>query len=150
MLDVLDIGRLQAFRLIGDDMAWRVAPSAFRVALERAAASALSILVFVGSPGVVQIHTGLVSKLRAVRPWFNVLDPGFNLHLREGGIAEAWVVRKPTRDGIVSSLEIFDAAGEQIAWMFGERREGEPESSDWRALLGLLPEAAEPEAGARR
>jgi hypothetical protein len=44
-------------------------------------------------------------------PWLNVLDPGFNLHLREDLIASAWIVRKPTADGVVSSLELFDAGG---------------------------------------
>ncbi|GAB4366397.1 MAG: hemin-degrading factor [Kiloniellaceae bacterium] len=139
MLIDLGVGRLQAFRLVGDDLAYRVDPGSFRRALEQAAASGLSIMVFVGSPGVVQIHTGPVKKLKEVGPWFNVLDPGFNLHLREDGIAEAWVVRKPTRDGLVTSLEIYDADGGQIAWMFGERHEGEAELAEWRALVETLP-----------
>src|SRR3546814_4658978 len=71
-------------------------------------------MIFVGSPGMVQIHTGPVTTLKQVGPWFNVLDPGFNLHLRDGDITEAWVVRKPTRDGIVTALEVYDAEGRQI------------------------------------
>ncbi|GAB4227365.1 MAG: hemin-degrading factor [Kiloniellaceae bacterium] len=139
MLIELGVGRLQAFRLVGEDFAYRVEPGSFRQALEQAAASALPIMVFVGSPGVVQIHTGPVEKLKQVGPWFNVLDPGFNLHLREEGIAEAWIIRKPTRDGLVTSLEIFDTSGEQIAWMFGERGEGKAERADWRDLVETLP-----------
>jgi putative hemin transport protein len=145
MLIELGAGRLQAFRLVGEDFAYRLANGSFRQALEQAAASALPIMVFVGSPGVVQIHTGPVATLKEVGPWFNVLDPGFNLHLRDGDIAEAWVVRKPTRDGIVTSLEIYDAAGSQIAWMFGERVDGEAERADWRALIEALPPAGVPE-----
>ena len=139
MLIDLGVGRLQAFRLVGGDFAWRVANASFRTALERAAVSALPIMIFVGSPGVVQIHTGPVKTLKEVGPWFNVLDPGFNLHLRDGDIAEAWVVRKPTRDGIVTSLEVYDAAGTQITQMFGERHDGEAELADWRALAEALP-----------
>jgi len=138
MLIDLGVGRLQAFRLIGEDHAWRVGGDSFRRALEQAAATALPIMIFVGSPGVVQIHTGPVKKLKEVGPWFNVLDAGFNLHLRDGDIAEAWVVRKPTRDGIVTSLEIYDGAGSQIAWMFGERHEGEAELPAWRGLAESL------------
>jgi putative hemin transport protein len=48
-------------------------------------------------------------------------------------------VRKPTRDGIVTSLEIFDADDAQIAWLFGERHEGEAEMPAWRLLLDGLP-----------
>lgn len=139
MLIELGAGRLQAFRLVGEDFAYRVAPGSFRQALEQAAAAAMPIMIFVGSPGVVQIHTGPVETLKEVGPWFNVLDPGFNLHLRESGIAEAWVVRKPTRDGIVTSLEIYDAGGSQIAWMFGERGEGKAERLDWQGLVETLP-----------
>ncbi len=138
MLIDLGVGRRQAFRLVGEDVAYRVEVEAFRQALEQAAAAALPIMIFVGSPGVVQIHTGPVKTLKRVGPWFNVLDPGFNLHLREDGIAEAWVVRKPTRDGIVTSLEIYDGDGKQIAWMFGERGEGKSERADWRALVETL------------
>jgi putative hemin transport protein len=141
LLNDLGVGRLQAFRLVGEDLAYRVGPGSFRQALTLAAASAQPIMIFVGSPGVVQIHTGPVIKLKEVGPWFNVLDPGFNLHLREDGIAEAWVVRKPTKDGMVTSLEIFDAKGQQIAWMFGERGEGKAERPDWRDLVeSLQPE----------
>ena len=138
MLIDLGVGRRQAFRLVGGDVAYRVEVGAFRQALEQAAAAALPIMIFVGSPGVVQIHTGPVKTLKQVGPWFNVLDPGFNLHLREDGIAEAWVVRKPTHDGIVTSLEIYDGDGKQIAWMFGERGEGKSERAEWRALVETL------------
>lgn len=131
-------GRVQAMRLIGSDLAWPVTAGAFRKALEDAAATGLPIMIFVGSPGVIQIHSGPVENLREVGPWFNVLDPDFNLHLKTDGIASAWVVRKPTRDGIVTSLEIFDDRGRQIALMFGVRKEGQPERVDWRALAESL------------
>lgn len=131
-------GRLQAMRLVGDDLALRVRPGAFTEAIEAASEVQLSIMIFVGSPGVIQIHTGPVHTLKRVGPWFNVLDPGFNLHLRDGDIAEVWVVRKPTRDGIVTSLESYDDRGGQIALMFGERHEGEAEQEAWRDVIGAV------------
>jgi putative hemin transport protein len=67
-----------------------------------------------------------------------VLDPGFNLHLREDHIASAWIVRKPTVDGLVTSLELFDADGNVIAMLFGERKPGKPELDQWRALVETL------------
>tara|TARA_R110002072_G_scaffold43737_16_gene122762 strand:- start:530 stop:1597 length:1068 start_codon:yes stop_codon:yes gene_type:complete len=138
MLRKYKVSRTQAMRLVGDDLAWRVEPESFVRALEEAASSGLSIMIFVGSPGVIQIHTGRVEKLRRVSEWFNVLDPRFNLHLKDGDIASAWVVRKPTRDGIVTSLEIFNRDNEQIALMFGERHEGDPENTVWRDLAESL------------
>jgi putative hemin transport protein len=73
-------------------------------------------------------------------PWFNVLDPQFNLHLREEHVASAWVVKKPTADGVVTSLELFDAAGNQIALIFGKRKPGKPELQAWRDVVAELAE----------
>lgn len=117
-----------------DELARQVADRAFSCALELAAGAGLPIMVFVGSPGVIQIHTGPVATVKRMGPWQNVLDPTFNLHLREDGIASCWHVRKPTRDGWVTSLELFDAAGRQIAWMFGKRKPGQAEDPAWPEL----------------
>jgi putative hemin transport protein len=107
--------------------------------LESAAASGLPIMVFVGSPGVVQIHTGSVRNIKRVGPWLNVLDEDFNLHLREDHIAESWVVRKPTPEGPVTSLDLYDARGRQILQIFGKRKPGIPELKAWRNLADSLP-----------
>lgn len=128
------VGREQALRLGGTDFAIPLPLDAARRALELAAADVLPIMIFVGNRGIIQIHTGPVRRLRATGPWFNVLDPNFNLHLRETAITSMWLVRKPTADGDVTSLELFDAAGDQIALMFGKRKPGSPEDLGWRAL----------------
>ena len=141
MLHELGVGRVQALRLAGEDAARRVGNGSFRIALERAAEAGMPVMIFAGSPGVIQIHTGPVRTLKQMGPWYNVLDPGFNLHLRQDRIADTWVVRKPTRDGVVTSLEIFDAGGRQIAWLFGKRKPGEAEREEWRALAGALESA---------
>jgi putative hemin transport protein len=92
-------------------------------------------MVFVGNPGIIQIHTGPVRKLVDHGEWFNVLDPDFNLHLREPAIVQSWVVRKPTEDGTVTSLELFNAADELIATIFGKRKPGIPEMEEWREVV---------------
>ena len=96
-------------------------------------------MVFVGNQGCIQIHTGPVVNLKRMGPWYNVLDPDFNLHLREDQIDTAWVVRKPTRDGVVTSLELFDKDGFCFAQLFGARKPGKPELQAWRDLLAALP-----------
>ena len=106
--------------------------------LERAAADQLSIMCFVGNPGCIQIHTGPVQRIQVMGPWLNVLDPGFNLHLREDHIADAWIVRKPTVDGKVTSLELFDAEQRNLAMFFGERKPGKAELPRWRELADSL------------
>ena len=139
MLRKHGVSRRQAVRFAPADLARPVATGSARRVLDEAAASGQPIMVFVGSRGCVQIHTGPVSKVMAAGPWYNVLDPGFNLHLREDLIAEAYVVVKPTVDGVVTALECFDAHGELIVQFFGKRKPGVPEREDWRALAASLP-----------
>lgn len=133
------LARLQALRLAPAGFAYRVQSGAARLLLQEAAQRGMSIMCFVGNPGMIQIHTGPVQRVEVMGPWLNVLDPGFNLHLREDALAAAWVVKKPTRDGHVTSLELFDAAGGTMAMFFGERKPGSPERAGWRALVELLP-----------
>jgi putative hemin transport protein len=118
------VTRTQALRIAGAEFAQRVDNQAIGTVLESAAYSSLPIMVFVGSPGVVQIHTGPVHTIKRMGTWLNVLDPDFNLHLREDHIAESWVVRKPTPEGPVTSLDLYDANGKQIVQLFGKRKPG--------------------------
>ncbi|WP_085314603.1 hemin-degrading factor [Derxia lacustris] len=141
------VTRVQGLRLAGRALAHRIDGGAARALLTGAAASGVPVMVFVGNPGCIQIHTGPVRRVEALGPWLNVLDDGFNLHLREDHIDSAWVVRKPTADGIVTSLEVFDAGGLNLAMFFGERKPGQPERADWRALVAGLE--AEPQPCAR-
>jgi putative hemin transport protein len=129
------VTRTQALRLAPAGHARRVDDGVARRLLASAARDRVSIMCFVGNPGMIQIHTGPVRRVEPMGPWLNVLDPGFNLHLREERIAATWQVRKPTADGDVNSIELFDAAGETIAMFFGERKPGLPERDDWRRLL---------------
>nr|WP_199046110.1 ChuX/HutX family heme-like substrate-binding protein [Dyella sp. ASV24] len=138
MLKKHQVTRTQALRLAGREFARQVNNDAIRTLLESAAATGLPIMVFVGSPGVVQIHTGPVIHIKVMGPWLNVLDDDFNLHLREDHIVESWVVRKPTPEGHVTSLELYDARGGQIVQLFGKRKPGIPELEAWRVLAESL------------
>ena len=135
MLRTHGLQRLQALRLAEQRFVQPLEPDSAEALLQAAASSALPIMVFVGNPGVIQIHTGPVRRVQRIGPWLNVMDPGFNLHLRSDLIASAWIVRKPTTDGLVTSLELFDAQGETIAMFFGERKPGRPERCAWRQLV---------------
>ncbi len=132
------VTRLQAFGGAPAELAHQVPTSALETLLRAASEHGTEIMVFVGSPGVIQIHTGSVERIVETGPWINVLDPRFNLHLRQDAVDTAWVVRKPTADGVVTSLELFDADGGTIAMLFGKRKPGMPELEAWRALIQLV------------
>ncbi|EMY68118.1 hemin-degrading factor [Leptospira vanthielii] len=102
--------------------------------MEQVSKLEMDIMIFVGNPGMIQIHTGKIQRLEPMGPWFNVLDPEFNLHLRTDQIESVWLVDKPTKDGLVTSVEVFDNEGNLILQMFGKRKPGIPQSDLWYQL----------------
>jgi len=130
--------RQQAFRLVSDDLACQVDKRALSQLLNAARQAGNEIMIFVGNRGCVQIFTGTVDKVVPMKGWLNIFNPAFTLHLLEETIAESWVTRKPTADGHVTSLELFAADGTQIAQLYGQRTEGEPEQSQWRSQIDAL------------
>jgi putative hemin transport protein len=136
------LARVPALEIAGPARARAVAPSSAREVLVAASAREMPIMIFVGSRGVIQIHTGPVRRVVDMDGWLNVLDRELNVHLREGDVARAFVVRKPTSDGIVTSLELFDAAGEVIALLFSKRKPGQREVPAWGELLDRLEGAS--------
>ncbi len=133
------VKREQALRIAEGRFSDRLDLSVTRGLLDTAQSTQTPIMVFVGNRGCLQIHSGPVNKVKAHGPWYNVLDPGFNLHLNESSVASAWAVRKPTEDGDVNSVEMFDADGEMIVQFFGKRKPGIPELPEWLALANGLP-----------
>lgn len=132
------LARTQALRLGGDELATKVPVTAADSLLRIAADRGVPLMCFVGNKGVIQIYSGPVKRVLAKDAWLNVLDPGFDLHIRQDRIAEVWIVRKPTVDGVVTSLEVYAADGEQMALFVGKRKPGMAESLGWRDVLAAL------------
>jgi putative hemin transport protein len=136
LLQKFRVAREQALRLAPEGYSRRVSPAATRQMLEAAAASDTPIMVFIGNRGCLQIHTGPVKNIKMFgTEWLNVLDEEFNMHLRDTAVASAWVVKKPTVDGDVTSLELFDAQGNNLVLFFGKRKPGEAEDPTWREIV---------------
>jgi putative hemin transport protein len=148
LLRQFGLERRQSFQLVQGQFTHRVENASVREMLMEAAFEGTAIMCFVGSPGCIQIHTGAVKRVEPLemngKTWLNVLDPSFSLHLREDRIAEVWVVEKPTVDGVVTSLEAFDADGELMAMFFGARKPGQVEQAAWRHLLAHLQVLEQP------
>ncbi|MBB2711595.1 hemin-degrading factor [Rhizobium sophoriradicis] len=142
MLKRLKIGRQAAIRSVGDDYAWKLDNGATAEMMHASVKSGLPIMCFVANNGIVQIHSGPIVNVQTMGPWINIMDPTFHLHLRQDHIAETWAVRKPTKDGHVTSLEAYNADGEMIIQFFGKRKEGSDERVEWREIIENLPRAA--------
>ncbi|RUW20337.1 MULTISPECIES: hemin-degrading factor [unclassified Mesorhizobium] len=146
MLKTLKLSRRQAVRMVGQDYAWLLDKDAVAAMFHHAAEGAMPIMCFVGNRGCIQIHSGPIKAVKPMGPWINVLDETFHLHFRNDHIHEVWAVRKPTKDGHVTSLEAYGADGKMIIQFFGKRHEGEGERDDWRFLAENLPRIPSPTA----
>ncbi|RRH94514.1 hemin-degrading factor [Mesorhizobium tamadayense] len=146
MLKTLKLSRCRAMRMVGQDYAWLLDNAAVGAMFQSAAEEEMPIMCFVGNRGCIQIHSGPIKSVKPIGPRINVLDETFHLHLRTHHIHEVWAVRKPTRDGHVTSLEAYGADGKMIIQFFGERHEGERERGDWRVLAETLPRIPIPTA----
>ncbi|HEX2517953.1 MAG TPA: ChuX/HutX family heme-like substrate-binding protein, partial [Castellaniella sp.] len=127
--------RLTALRDVGADLAQTVPNDQVERMLHDVVDQRISIMCFVGNRSMVQIHSGPIKTLRRAGPWFNVLEPHFNLHLDTTAIDVTWIVNKPSKDGWLASLECFDASGDMIVQFYGARKPGIAELASWRKLL---------------
>ncbi|MFT2112445.1 hemin-degrading factor [Marinomonas sp. 2405UD68-3] len=138
LLKTLQIDRLESLEKVGLEYAQPIALDSVEIALEKAKGIQLDIMVFVGNKGIVQIYTGPVNKLVRMKQWFNVLDAKFNLHLDTTQITSCWRVKRPSVDGVITSIDCFNAKRELIISLFGARKPGQKELSEWQALVAGL------------
>ncbi|RBW48758.1 hemin-degrading factor [Marinobacter sp. F3R11] len=147
MLKRNKVDRLTAVELIGAKWVARLKSSTPEIhspldqILNQVRTSRCPIMVFVGNPGIVQIFTGTVDNLKRTGPWMNVLDKRFSLHANTYGIRDWYVVRRPSADGMVTSVEGYNAQGDLVITLFGKRKPGQPESTDWQREVDTLENA---------
>lgn len=139
MLRTFGVTRTQALRLAPSAYhAQQISKDAIVTMLEEAVKTKTPIMVFTGNRGNIQIHTGRIRKTMWHQDWYNIMDPDFNMHLDMSKIAQTWVVRKPTEDGIVTSIEVFNEMGDIIVQFFGKRKPGIPELEEWQQIIEKL------------
>ncbi|MCX7606028.1 MAG: hemin-degrading factor [Bacteroidia bacterium] len=132
------LSRIQAVRLAEGHFSWKLASTSVEDLLKWAKDSQTPIMFFVGNPGIHHIFTGTVKELSPARGWVNILDEVFTLHLNPAGIAEVYLVEKPTREGSIYSVEVFGPRGEEVLWIFGARKPGLPVPEGWVRYIESL------------
>lgn len=142
LVSKLKMNRLGAYRAAGLPFARKLTPEAVDTLLGKLQQTGTEVMLFVGNRGCIQIHTGPLQTLKPMGPWQNVMDPGFNLHLRRDEVAEVWAVDKPTQRGTATSIEAFDAYGALIFQVFGVPKEGRDSRPAFRAIVQDLHEVA--------
>ncbi|MCC5808762.1 MAG: hemin-degrading factor [Ectothiorhodospiraceae bacterium] len=135
------VDRLTALEMMEGQWSRPLVRSSLERLLKDVAAAGTPIMAFAGNRGIIQIYTGRIRKLLRTGDWFNVLDPDFNLHVRTTDIASVWTVRRPSEDGDITSLDCFNAHGDLVLSLFGERKPGKPELASWRHHIEVLEQA---------
>jgi putative hemin transport protein len=133
------LAREQGLRLADGAFARPLARTSHRALFARATVESIPLMLFVANEGIVQISSGVVPAATEDAAGYRLSNDRFELELDEGGIARAWMVRKPTSNGIVTSLELYDASGTLVLQVFGERHEGSGERPDWARAMSALP-----------
>jgi putative hemin transport protein len=140
LVSKMKMNRLGAYRIAGAPFVRALDTGAVDTMLHGLAETGIAVMIFAGNRGCIQIHSGPVETLRPMGPWQNVMDPGFNLHLRRDRITEVWAVEKQTRDGPTISVEAFDAMGGLILQVFGLRKEIDDHRAAFADMVADLPD----------
>lgn len=133
--------RQEIYRLLGNEYTRLLAPNSVELLLTELAERQIPLMLFAMNAGAVQSFSGNINKIVTMGPWFNVLDKQFNLHMMSAEIGEVWLVGKPSKDGWVNSLDIFDKEGNEVMVITDQRGRGQHENCQWTELLQSLPSA---------
>jgi putative hemin transport protein len=99
-------------------------PGAYRAFFEEIRRRNAEVTIEVGNRGARQSYRGTIVRLKRGRGWFNILDPGFNLHIREERVDHCrllWATSdvgesEANEPGV--SLELCDTRGETLCRVF--------------------------------
>jgi len=135
----MKMNRLGAYRHVGAPYVRALDVGAVEEAITGLAGTGIETFLFAGNLGCIQIHHGAIENVKQVGPWFNILDPGYDLHLRTDHITEVYAVTKSTRDGPTISIEAFDADGMIILQLFGSRRSKDGDFDAFQKMVDAMP-----------
>lgn len=130
--------RLQALRLGPPELVRPLRLDAGSELFHHAAQAGVGFMTFSGNSGCLQIYKGLARQMSRKGDWFCVREQDFHLSIHEPSIAHAFEVKKPTLFGNITSVELFDHRGDNVAVFYGKRRRVEPEHKDWRQVVDKL------------
>jgi len=95
-------------------------------------------MTFVNNEGCVQISTGKLQQVESSPGCLQLVEDDSRTVIALEKIAEVWHVSKPTENGMAHSLELYDAEGNALAYLFGSRKSGEEAVEKWKNRLAAL------------
>lgn len=132
-------GNRQAiYMLLGEDYAQLLPSNSVEILLQQVVQQQLPLMLFGLNHAAVQSYAGYIQRLVTTEPWFNVLDTMFNLHLRTDQIGAVWRIRKPSVNGWIHSLDVFDQQGTEVMVLTDNRQRHQTELPSWTDLIMQL------------
>jgi len=129
--------RMQALRLAPPHRAMQISLESFRRTIIQCSVTETPVMMFTANEGCVQINTGKLDRINQNTSWLTISEAsGGKVSFNEDAVHSVWHVVKPTADGNVNSLELYDTEGELIVQFFGYRKPGIAELERWREALG--------------
>nr|ELR5133071.1 hypothetical protein [Providencia rettgeri] len=146
MLQQLGISKLEAFQKVPNDLARKVSTESLLTTLNKIHNDNKKMMIFVGNDSAIQIYTGPIDKITEIMNGKKIVIHGTTeeggksvIRIAKDEVGEAWVVNKNSRDGFITSLELFNKNEEHIAQFYGVRREGQKQDEYWGDLMRKLP-----------
>ena len=138
LLKHFNITRAQALRLAEGEMTHRLGRFEFENLLKTVAKVQTPLTIQVGNAGGVHYFSGNIDRFMA-----NDFSPSadgnyFKIRINRKGIADAWRVTMPTKDGKITSLELYDYNGGPIISFFNDMRRNKKDSPYWLKILNNL------------
>ena len=134
----LGISQHEAVSFIGQPYNRKVEIQAINQLIEQIKEQAIACSVLVRNKGVTQIYSGRFHKTAAMGAWMNVLDPNFNLHILTSAVEDVWVVKKPTQQGLLTSLEAYDKKGRISLEITPINTSEKQDLTEWHQVLEKL------------
>lgn len=91
----------------------------------------LNLMMFSRNYAAVQCYVGSISKLICFDGKIEISITDFNFIMRVSQLGDIWLITKPTDNGFVNSINIFDKTGNENLILTDKRTKSEPESDSW-------------------
>lgn len=135
LLRKYDVSRRHALRLAEGQFAWQVPVSHLQEVCGELLSQGIPSSSFVGNSGCVHVATGKVRRVVEKDNVLRVEREDGSLRCELSRLANAHIVAKPSLQGVIHSLELFDTEDRLVLQLFGRVSVGQVEPRQWREVL---------------
>lgn len=138
LLEDADKSRAWALRTVGSIWTERVVGEGPLSVMRRAVAGHLTLTVTLRHDGVEHHHVGLARRLHSTGGRLVLRAPGFSARVEGGRSSSTWLVRRPTKQGVETSLECHDSMNRLSVVISSTNVQGPRQEKAWNDLLADL------------